>query len=116
MAKLFLPVGSKPSLYPDNERAELMNRLWDARYWVPGAKDMEIQQLRDYVDYAEYRVKEDEEKEAKLAAEKINKMSPEQVRGALNEFFEWRRAKLRSQGLLPQDGYLGDDDKNTFYT
>ena len=59
---------------------------------------MEVQQLRDYVAYAEKRVDEDEEtvrKEESKAKTKLNKMSQNQVVGAIKEFLNW---KYRREG------------------
>jgi hypothetical protein len=104
MARLYLPVGSKPNIAPKDEREELMNKLWELRYWIPGAKNLEVQQLRDYVDYAKYRVAQDDAIEAKKAQEKLATMSQEQISGAIKEFLAWKNKKLEQQGLRQKEG------------
>ena len=92
--RLWLPMGSKPCPFPNGERDELMNRLWDAKYLVPGAKMLELSQLRDLVQYAEERNQERlnaEEAKIRAGAEIVSRMPREQVVGALKEYAAWRR-------------------------
>jgi len=96
MSKIWLPTGRKPFPDPKGERDHLINRLWELKYAVPGAKGMDVKQLKDYVQYAEYRVNEDEEaakKEELEAKDKISKMSPDQITGAIKEFLNWKYRK-----------------------
>ena len=89
--KLYLPIGTKPFIQPRTEREELVNRLWNARYAVPGAKQMEIEQLRDFVDYAEGRAAEDN---AKIALEKTRtKQDIDNAVAFLKEYQAWRNKK-----------------------
>lgn len=98
MSKIWLPTGRKPFIDPHGEKEELINKLWELRYSVPGAKGMEVQQLKDYVQFAEERFIEDEEevKKDELAAkDKLEKMSSEDIKGAMKEFLNW---KYRREG------------------
>ena len=103
MARLWLPTGSKPFPFAkDDEKELLINRLWELRYGVPGARQMEVQQLRDYVAFAEKRVTEDEDadkKEEAKAKNKMKDMSTKQVVGAMKEFLNW---KYKKQGKKHQ--------------
>ena len=97
MSRLYLPTGSKPFPFAtDDERELLINRLWELRYAVPTARQMDISQLRDYVAYAEERVIEDAEadkKEEAAARKKMKGMSQKQVVGAMKEFLNWKYKK-----------------------
>lgn len=102
MSRLWLPTGRKPFPFAtDDDKELLINRLWELRYAVPGARQMEVQQLRDYVAFAEERVAEDivaDKKEESKAKTKLNKMSREQVVGAMKEFLNWRNKKQGREG------------------
>ncbi len=91
-------------LAQDDERELLINRLWKLRFAIPGAKDMELQQLRDYVAYCEARVKQDDEVQARAGAEKVAQMSPAQVAGALKEYIAYKRNRM---GLGPRQPLEG---------
>jgi hypothetical protein len=57
---------------------------------------MDISKLRDYVAYAEERVKQDEEfdkKEEAKARKKMKGMSQKQVVDAMKEFLNWKYRK-----------------------
>ena len=98
MSRLWLPTGSKPHPFPSGEREELMNRLWTARYLVPGAKTLELSELRDLVQFAEGRNQERlnvEEAKVRAGAEIVSRMPKEQVVGALREYARWRRRKAK---------------------
>ena len=96
MARLWLPTGRKPFFEPKDDKEHLINRLWELRYACPGAKGLEVQQLKDYVAFAEKRVVEDEEvakKEEEKARSKMDVMSRDQIVGAMKEFINWRARK-----------------------
>lgn len=93
MTRLWLPTGRKPFFNAKDEREHLINRLWELRYSVPGAKGMEVQQLKDYVAYAEERVIQDEEANKKAAEKKMKKMAPDQIKGAMKEYLNWKYRK-----------------------
>lgn len=100
MSRLWLPTGRKPYANPKDEREILINRLWELRYGVPGARQMELQQLRDYVAFAEKRVEEqqaEDEKDALAATAKMAKMTPDQITGAIKEFLNWKYRKAGEQ-------------------
>ena len=90
--RLWLPVGTPPHPFPNSERDELMNRLWNARYHVPGADRLEIQQLRDYVAYAEERTRQELARRSRIA-QPPNTMDRNQVREALKAYLAWRRKR-----------------------
>ncbi len=96
MTRLWLPTGRKPFPEAKDEKERLINRLWELKYAVPGARQMEVPQLRDYVDYAAGRVKQDEEvakKEELKAKDKMKDMTTEQVVGAMKEYLNWKYKK-----------------------
>lgn len=91
-AQLILPTGIKRYPLPRNEREELLNRLYELRVLLPDAENMEVQQLRDYVQWQEYRAAE----RARQAAQEIARTprySREEIVGALKEYFAWRRRR-----------------------
>ncbi len=76
-----------------------MNRIFDARYVLPGAEDMELTELKDFVQFAEERYAEDLRTEMMSilhGKEIVDKMEQEEAKGALREFLNWR-AKKRGQ-------------------
>ena len=104
-SKIWLPTGRKPFPTAKDEKETLINRLWELKYAVPGAKGMEVQQLKDYVQFAEERVAEDEEaakKEEAKARKKMDGMSQDQVIGAMKEYLNWRARKRGEKGKYPK--------------
>ena len=75
-----------------------MQRLYEARYLVPGAEDLELPYLRDLVQSCEAKKrKQDAIDAAKAEAGKkiLDAMDPAQRKGALKEFLTWRRQRRR---------------------
>ena len=106
-SRLYLPTGpaNEPYPFPQGEREELLNRLWRTRTLLPGARDMEIQQLRDYVQAQEQK-QSSGHYDRVAPAKKTEPLSPErlaQVRGALREYCAWRRRRAQAAGLIPRD-------------
>lgn len=106
-SRLFLPTGpyNGPHPLPQNERESLLQRLWKTRTLLPGAREMEIQQLRDYVQAQEQKQVSghyDKVAPATKTAEPLSPKRLEQVRGALKEYCDWRRKKLQAMGLIPK--------------
>lgn len=104
MSRLYLPVGAHNSPYPSprNEREELLQRLWETRTLVPGAKDMEIQQLRDYVAAQETKQASGHYDRVAPATKTSEPLTPDrlrQVQGALREYINWRAKRERAAGL-----------------
>ena len=94
--KVWLPLGHAPRRAPNTEREQLMQRLYEARYLVPGAEDLELNYLRDLVQACEEKKQKQDEVDkikAVAAAKMLNEMSPEQRRGALREFLAWRKRR-----------------------
>lgn len=69
------------------ERDELLNRLMRIRVIIPGAETMEIQQLRDYVQWQEERHAEDVKKLLWRPAHQKKKLPRDQVIIGLREYF-----------------------------
>jgi len=95
MAKIYLPIGHKPTP-PKTKREEYMHRIWDARYILPGAEKMELSLVKDFADFAEERYAEDlaiEELKVAKGKDIVDNMSREQTKGALREFLNWRARK-----------------------
>lgn len=96
MPRLYLPIGSKPHLVEDTERQRLKNRLWELRVLVPEADQLELSHLRDIVQSQEHKIAAQQARESalvNLGQQIVNAMSPEQVKGALKEFLDWRRKR-----------------------
>lgn len=107
MSRLYLPLGkANPYPNPTNERESLLSRLWEAKYIIPNPNTIEIQYLRDIVDYAEHRAREDDLANEIAATAKMSKMKDEQIKQALSEFMKWRRNKEISKGLRPKEEVL----------
>ena len=92
--RLYLPTGARsgPYPYPQNEREELLQRLWKTNTLLPGSRTMEIQALRDYVVAQEEKIRQGHYTKTNQTAT----ATPEQIRqarGALSEYLTWRRKK-----------------------
>ena len=97
--RLFLPMGARsgPHPYPQNEREELLQRLWETNTLMPEARTMEIEALRDYVVAQEEKIRQGHYTKLNQTAT----VTPEQVRqarGALKEYLDWRRKKQQAAG------------------
>ena len=95
-AKIWLPLGRAPTRTPKTEREQLMQRLYEVRYLVPGAEDLELSYLRDIVQACEEKKrKQDAEDKVKAAAagKLLDDMDPAQRQGALKEFLKWRKRR-----------------------
>jgi hypothetical protein len=98
-SRIYLPM-QPPVFFPQNERDQLINRLYELRYLVPDAKTLDIMHLRDIVQYAEEKAVAEKVARIKAGAEIAAKMPPEQVKAALSEFIKKRNKKLRSEGKI----------------
>lgn len=85
------------------ERDALLNELIDLKVIVPGASRMEIQQLRDYVQWQRERRAEDVKKALWRPAHRPKKMRKADVAQGIREFLEFRKAKVENRRRL----YLG---------
>ncbi len=93
MPILYLPIGSqhKPYLNPQTERENLLNRLWEARTHIPGSSNMDLSQLRDYVQRQEFKQKEEMIVNAKKQHIMMSEYEHAQSVGAIKEYLAWRR-------------------------
>lgn len=110
--KIYLPIRNwlnpgedrEPYPFPQDEREELLNRLWKTRTLLPGSRTMPVEQLRDYVQAQEE--KQGSGHYEKVApARGVEPLSPDrlaQVRGFLKERAIWQRKRLQAAGLLPR--------------
>jgi hypothetical protein len=90
---------------PQNEREDLLNRLWDTRTLIPGAEQMELSELRDRVQAQEGKMSEgyyDKKAPAKRKAPMTAKEMAD-ARGALKEYSDWRRRRQQMTGAAPKD-------------
>lgn len=86
-----------------NERDQLLNELVDLRVIVPGASRMEIQQLRDYVQWQRERRADDIKKALYRPAHQPKKLRQVDVVTGIKEYLEYRTAKLENRRRI----YLG---------
>ena len=96
MSRLYLPMGpqSKPYPFPQDARQSLLNRLWETRTLLPGARDMPVEQLRDYVQAQEAKIKQGYYGDPNPAPPKP--VDPDKHRhdlGALKEYLAWKRRR-----------------------
>lgn len=108
MGRVWLPIRDRmmpgqakvPYPYPQNEREELLNRLYKTNTMIPGSRAMEIEELRDRVQAQEDKIRQGHYD--KVAPSNQSTVTPEQVRqarGALKEYADWRRKKQQAAGL-----------------
>lgn len=98
MAQLWLPLGRPLYGVPKDEREELLNRLYTLRVLIPGARTMELQELRDLVQWQEERAEVDARKALLRRAHRPKKHSREEVIEYLKEkrvFLELRASGSR---------------------
>jgi len=105
-SRLFLPVGgrNKPYPFPQTEREELLNRLWETRTLMPEARTIEIAALRDYVQAQEEKTRQGHyEKVAPAKRDKPNEGKEyENAVEALKEFAAWRNKRMRGDVFMGQ--------------
>ena len=102
MPRLWLPTHkySRPYPNPQNEREDLLNRLYATRTMIPGSKTMDIHELRDRVEQQECKEREGYyDKHAKKKAA-VSAAKREQAIGAMREFADWRRKRKQAAGLI----------------
>jgi len=84
--ELWLPIRSQ--LRPVREERDLLlNRLVELRVLVPGAKDLELSELRDLVQWQEERKADDIKKALWRPAYRPKKLSRQQVVIGLREYY-----------------------------
>jgi hypothetical protein len=87
MVKLWLPLGAAPRHAVRDEREELMQRLRDIGVAVPGAAELEVQQLRDLVQWQEERAEADRRAALLRPAHRPKTLSREEVLIGLREYY-----------------------------
>ena len=87
MPKIWLPLSAAPKHAVRDDREELLQRLRDIQVAIPGAGSMEIQQLRDLVQWQEERAKEDERKALLRPVNQPKKLSRTEVIEGLREYY-----------------------------
>lgn len=107
MVKFYLPRHqyAGPYPFPQNEREDLLQRMYNTRSLIVGARDMEIEELRDLVEAQEGKTKEGYY-EKKLPSHRgaiKGTIEYKQAQGALREYAAWRRKKQQAEGLIPKD-------------
>lgn len=86
-----------------SERDELLNQLIDLNVIVPGAEEMEIQQLRDYVAWQTERKAQDVRRLLLRPAHQPKRLSREEVITGLREYYEHIKARRENRQRI----YLG---------
>ena len=104
MSRLYLPIGAQSNPYPNpqTERESLLARLWKTRTLLPGARTMEIQDLRDYTVAQEEKIRQGYY--GNPNPEPPKPIDPDKHRqdiGALKEYLAYRRRKEKAAGLRP---------------
>lgn len=107
MVKIYLPTHqySGPYPMPQNEREDLLQRMYNTRSLIVGAEDMEIEELRDLVQAQEGKGKEGHYDKVMPMHKGAVKGSVDyiQAQGALREYATWRRKKREAEGLVPKE-------------
>ena len=91
--RMWLPPSvNKPYDDPQNDRQYFLNKLHEINVFIPGAENMELSELKDYVE--EYQGQAIEEAAAKLLA-KETRSEPlsESEREVIKEYKRWRKRK-----------------------
>ena len=107
MVKLYLPTHKYAGPYPmpQNEREDLLQRMYNTRSLIVGAEQMEIEELRDHVQAQEGKMKSGHYEKVmpmhKGAVE--GTVDYIQAQGALREYAAWRRKKQQAAGEAPKD-------------
>lgn len=107
MVKLLLPTHqyAGPYPFPQNEREDLLQRMYKSRSLIVGAEQMELSELRDLVQAQEGKTKEGHyEKKIPQHTGAIKGTADYiQAQGALREYTAWRRKKAQAEGLVPKN-------------
>lgn len=93
MVQLLLPRKSIPYPFPQDEREELMNKLYHLRVMVPGANDLEIEHLRDLVQYQEKKANDKVAQELKSPLVIPTKLTVDK-KEEIKELLKWRKQKF----------------------
>lgn len=101
VATLWLPLGRRPKVYPQDERDQLINELYDLRTLIPNARTMELSELRDQVQAVRHKTAARAAVESKLLLP-TRSHSVEEVAGALREFVQWRRRRRGQRNPWPR--------------
>ena len=107
MVKIYLPTHQYAGPYPmpQNEREDLLQRMYNSRSLIVGAEKMEIEELRDLVQAQEGKTKEGyyEKKIPQHTGAVRGTADYIQAQGALREYAAWRRKKQQAEGLISKD-------------
>ena len=107
MVKLYLPTHQYAGPYPmpQNEREDLLQRMYNSRSLIVGAEQMELSELRDLVQAQEGKTKEGyyEKKIPQHTGAIKGTADYIQAQGALREYAAWRRKKQQAEGLISKD-------------
>ena len=106
MVKFYLPVHqySGPYPMPQNEREDLLQRMYKTRSLILGAEKMDIGELRDLVQAQEGKEKEGHYQKVMPMHQGAVKGTVDyiQAQGALREYAAYRRKKMEAKGLIPK--------------
>lgn len=106
MVKFYLPTHqySGPYPMPQNEREDLLQRMYKTRSLILGAEQMDIGELRDLVQAQEGKEKEGHYQKVMPMHQGAVKGTVDyiQAQGALREYAAYRRKKLEAEGLIPK--------------
>ena len=107
MPRIYLPTHkySGPYPFPKTKKEELLQRLYKTNTLLPGAKDMDIEELKEHVQAQEGKEREGyyEKKYPSKRQEPLSAHEREQAKGALREYTAWRRNQKQAEGLIPRN-------------
>ena len=106
MVKFYLPMHQYAGPYPmpQNEREDLLQRMYKTRSLILGAEDLELSELRDLVQAQEGKQREGHYEKVMPMHKGAVKGTVDyiQAQGALREYAAYRRKKLEAKGLIPK--------------
>lgn len=93
--RIYLPIGYQRNPYPSpqTEREDLLSRLWETRTLLPGARTMEVQALRDYVQAQEQKIRQGHYNSP--IPKPVSAYEREQAIGILKERLAWLRRRKK---------------------
>ena len=107
MPQIYLPTHKYAGPYPmpQNEREDLLQRMYNTRSLIVGAEQMEVEELRDLVQAQEGKEKEGHYEKVMPMHKGAVKGTVDyiQAQGALREYATYRRKKRQAAGLEPKD-------------
>ncbi len=89
-----------PHPMPQNEREDLLQRMYNTRSLIVGAEQMEIEELRDHVQAQEGKASEGYYDKHNRNKAPVSDDKRRQAIGSMKEFADWRRKRKMAAGLM----------------